>query len=469
MTAVLLLLLAAAPVRRANIFEFVFPNGARAELEFLSTSSFRLSQVESFDRSRVPITSEAVRVECTEYGCKTEHIRVDLAAAGVRVARANGQELLNAQLKDGRFEARTRPGERYYGLGAHRSARLELRGFETATGGLLISSAGYGEYRPEKCSYTLSEIRRVVSCEGDYYFYFGPNPKEILEEHALVVPSESHVAWIVRSDRTPRTWKDLRETLYALQHASLSGLSGPPFKSGGYQGAARASAERIAALLPVVHAPTAATPALRERLTPYLTTYAWEARDRGIPIVRPLAMQFPEDTAAAARTDEFMIGDEVLVAPALDESGSVKVYLPRGNWTDLRTNILYKGRQEIAVTAGASLPMFVRNGMLLPVATPRGLEMHYFPSLAAEFFLYEPEQEYISQFHAAPATNLLRLESESLIGRSFEWVVHHADPPSRVYQGERTLTDWRYDAKSRLLYIRVKAAAGGDEIVHVAF
>jgi len=228
--------------------------------------------------------------------------------------------------------------------------------------------------------------------------------------------------------------------------------------------------------MPVVHAPGAAQPELRKRLQPYLETYAWEARDLGIPIIRPLAMQFPEDQAAAARTDVFMVGDEMLVAPVFDSASALKLYLPRGIWTELRTGEVYRGRQEIEIKAPPDwTPVFVRNGMIVPFAG-EPLEMHYFPRLGGEFFLWEPDLDEISQFHAAPAAEFMRLESESARDRVFDWVVHHTPPCKRVTQGERVYRRvarreqlapgaWMVDGDG--VRIRVRASAGGDEIVHL--
>ncbi|HWR54118.1 MAG TPA: hypothetical protein VN428_23610, partial [Bryobacteraceae bacterium] len=120
-----------------------------------------------------------------------------------------------------------------------------------------------------------------------------------------------------------------------------------------------------------------------------------------------------------------------------------------------------------------------RNGMLLPLSG-KPLELHYFPRLGAEFFLWEPDLDYISQFHASPTVDLLRLESESIKAREFDWVVHNLEPSKRVYQGSRDYRRvrspaalepgaWHYDAARKTLRVRVLAAEHGNEIVHVEF
>ncbi len=475
LAGVIALATGAAPIRRVNTFELVLQNG-RAELEWITSAAFRYTGVDRFDRGRVPIASEAVDVSCAEdarsFTCRTQHVIVTIEKAGgaLRVDTIAGKKLLAPEGV---------AGEIFYGLGTRKSPQLALNGSRVeATGGLLISTAGYGEYRPAACAYDFTGPRRSVQCGGDLYFYYGPSPKEILEEHSTLVTPRGETDWIVRRDSAKRSWSDLRTNLYALQQASMSGLAGPPFALGGYEGEALERARQIAAFMPVVHAPSSRPPELRTRLLPYLETYAWEAGDRGIPAVRPLAMQFPEDATAATRTDEFMVGDELLLAPVLGGDSTRKVYLPRGVWTELRSGAVHKGRQEITVQAPPNwTPVFARNGMIVPLAGDP-LEMHYYPRLGAEFFLWESDIKAVSQFHAAPATDFVRLESESLKDRSFDWVVHNLPACKTITEGGRAysrverrdqLKPGTWLIESGTIRVRVRAQAGGNEIVHLAW
>jgi methylated-DNA-protein-cysteine methyltransferase related protein len=155
--------------------------------------------------------------------------------------------------------------------------------------------------------------------------------------------------------------------------------------------------------------------------------------------------------------------------------------LPRGTWTDLRTNAVYKGNQRVEVEAPpGQVPSFVRNGALLPLATKRDMELHYFPSLGGEFFLWEPDKNENSQFHAAPAGDFTRLEIESLVPRTYEWIIHHTKKPSNVEEGgiayspvrQQSLLkpgNWWYDDSRENLHVVVRAEAGTDKIVNISF
>ncbi|OON85243.1 alpha-glucosidase [Oribacterium sp. C9] len=108
---------------------------------------------------------------------------------------------------------------------------------------------------------------------------------------------------------------------------------------------------------------------LRYRMFPYLYSLMAEAHETGMPVMRPLFLEFPEDKRCY--TDEslsFMYGSSILVANVL-EKGAVtrKLYLPKGStWYDMNDKLkAYEGGQEIEIPVDASsIPMFLRgNGI----------------------------------------------------------------------------------------------------------
>lgn len=107
---------------------------------------------------------------------------------------------------------------------------------------------------------------------------------------------------------------------------------------------------------------------LRYQLLPYLYCLFAEARERGTPIMRPLAWHHPQDAVAVACGDQFLLGENVLVAPIL-QPGSVarSVYLPRGTWFNFWNGEAFDGGQHIVAHASLdTLPVFVRAGTILP-------------------------------------------------------------------------------------------------------
>lgn len=115
---------------------------------------------------------------------------------------------------------------------------------------------------------------------------------------------------------------------------------------------------------------------LRYRLMPYLYTQMWRASRDGIPAIRPLFYDFPQDKAARGIEDAFMLGPDLLVAPVLEEGERERrVYLPAhpGGWHDWHEGRHFDGGGFATVPAPLGrLPLFVRAGALVPVGDPAG-------------------------------------------------------------------------------------------------
>ena len=81
------------------------------------------------------------------------------------------------------------------------------------------------------------------------------------------------------------------------------------------------------------------------------------------PILRPLVYEWPEDPNVLCCQDEYLLGNDLLVAPLLEENAhSREIYLPQGTWTDFFSGEIYAGSQTITIDAGDKLPVFSRNG-----------------------------------------------------------------------------------------------------------
>ena len=109
---------------------------------------------------------------------------------------------------------------------------------------------------------------------------------------------------------------------------------------------------------------------LRERLTPYTMEQMQLAHEKGIPPMRPLFFDFPEDEACASVDDEFLFGPDILVAPVLDyEARKRDVYLPAGtSWTDVWTDKRINGGQWIEAEAPLDrIPLYLRGDSRLPI------------------------------------------------------------------------------------------------------
>jgi alpha-glucosidase len=103
---------------------------------------------------------------------------------------------------------------------------------------------------------------------------------------------------------------------------------------------------------------------LRYELLPYIYNVIEQASETGVPALRPLFLEFPNDEHAAGIDDEFLFGADLLVAPVLHEGVSEQViYLPAGDWFDYWTGSRFTGGRTIHVPITLdSIPMFVRGG-----------------------------------------------------------------------------------------------------------
>jgi alpha-D-xyloside xylohydrolase len=112
---------------------------------------------------------------------------------------------------------------------------------------------------------------------------------------------------------------------------------------------------------------------LHYRLLPYLWSAARECALHSLPVSRALVLEYPEDPTTWSIGDQWLLGDALLVAPILDESGSRRVYLPAGIWTDWWTGVRTAGPCWIEVKADlATIPLWMREGAVIPMAPVMG-------------------------------------------------------------------------------------------------
>ena len=104
------------------------------------------------------------------------------------------------------------------------------------------------------------------------------------------------------------------------------------------------------------------------RLMPYLYRQAVRAHEEGIPMLRPMFVEFPGDRACEMLDTQYMMGDDLLVAPVFKESGQAEYYLPEGKWVNLLTGTVAEGGKWQKETHDYfSLPLLVRPGRILPL------------------------------------------------------------------------------------------------------
>ena len=141
---------------------------------------------------------------------------------------------------------------------------------------------------------------------------------------------------------------------------------------------------------------------LRYRLMPYIYTAAFETYAEGMPMMRPLVLEFPGDPQVYGVDDQYLFGDSLMVAPITQEGAVARsVYLPAGVWYDYWTGRRYEGARTIDFPAPVEvLPLLVRAGAILPMQPDMAyigekpvdpLTLDIFPSGRSRYVLYEDD------------------------------------------------------------------------------
>lgn len=234
---------------------------------------------------------------------------------------------------------------------------------------------------------------------------------------------------------------------------------------------------------------------LRYRLLPYLYTAFWEAAETGIPVMRPLLLEYPDDRRAVETNDEYLFGNDLLVAPVItDYVIRREVYLPRGVWFDYWTDRRYTGPAHIEVEAPLErIPLFVRGGAIIPSqqdmqhtdqAPIDPLTLDVYPDGTSSRQYYEDDgisfdyQHGVflrQKFNVTQEADGMRIEISAREGsfrppkRSLVIKIHNqrVEPrqvtvaggavpqQARVKALQKTLQGWAYDENANVVWIRV--------------
>jgi alpha-D-xyloside xylohydrolase len=105
---------------------------------------------------------------------------------------------------------------------------------------------------------------------------------------------------------------------------------------------------------------------MKYKLMPYVYAQAKDCSERGLPMVRALLVEFPQDPGAWLVEDEYMFGSQMLVAPLMESGNSRTVYLPKGKWIDYQTGKVYAGGYQTIEAGRIPAIILVRDGSIIP-------------------------------------------------------------------------------------------------------
>ncbi|MEI6289988.1 MAG: TIM-barrel domain-containing protein [Chloroflexota bacterium] len=142
---------------------------------------------------------------------------------------------------------------------------------------------------------------------------------------------------------------------------------------------------------------------LRMRLLPYFANLGLESYLTGVPIMRPLILEFEKDDRLRKVDDQIMLGPGLMICPVTTQ-GALKrrIVLPAGRWFDFFSDQCWEGPAEIEYDAPMNhLPLLVKSGSIIPMGNVlqhipadhqfEDLELHFWPSFQAEYLFFEED------------------------------------------------------------------------------
>lgn len=107
---------------------------------------------------------------------------------------------------------------------------------------------------------------------------------------------------------------------------------------------------------------------LKASLMPYLYRNAIYTSETGVPMMRSMVLEFPDDRNASYLDKQYMLGDSLLVAPVFNDRSEASFYLPEGKWTDFLTGKTYEGGKWYTETVDyLHIPLLARENSIIAI------------------------------------------------------------------------------------------------------
>uniref|UniRef100_A0A672N8N3 Glucosidase II alpha subunit n=1 Tax=Sinocyclocheilus grahami TaxID=75366 RepID=A0A672N8N3_SINGR len=224
----------------------------------------------------------------------------------------------------------------------------------------------------------------------------------------------------------------------------------------------------------------------RYALLPYWYQLFFQAYRTGMPVMRPLWVDYPKDTATFTIDDEFLIGSDLLVHPVTEEgSRGVTAYLPGAGevWYDVHTFQKHNGAQNLYIPVTlSSIPVFQRGGSIIPRKDrvrrssacmendPYTLYVALSPKKFAEgklyiddghSFNYDAKKEFIHRSLTFANNKILSYITMKMT--SMSEIIWHANLLILSQTGKETPVDFEFDSSMSVLTLRKPGMNAGDD------
>ena len=236
---------------------------------------------------------------------------------------------------------------------------------------------------------------------------------------------------------------------------------------------------------------------LRQKLIPYMYSYAWNDHVAGVGLVRPLTFGWPRDPSVRNEPSAWMFGDYLLVSPVVRRDQTEKrVYLPAGLWTDWSSGRVYLGGRSVAIAVDSrtwsDIPLFIRQGAIIPTQAAEDyvgehpittVRVEVFPASTGttfdyydddgETYAYEHGDYFLQQLSAQAAPGAVTLGASAPSGTYRPDLAHYVFAVHRTVATQVTRGDAPLARVADLAALRQCAKAcwtiGGDRYGGVTF
>ena len=232
---------------------------------------------------------------------------------------------------------------------------------------------------------------------------------------------------------------------------------------------------------------------LRYQLLPYIYTEMEEAAKTGVPLMRPMFLEFPNEKDFETMDTEFMFGSELLIAPKVDEKFEpYDVKLPAGTWYDFWTGHKVTASTLTVNPPLEAVPIYVRGGSVLaeqPVVqntdeVPQGpLQISVYPGPDCRGSIYQDDGNTLAyqhgefvrmQFTCEARPESLRLKFTTEQSQYTPWwrnvnfvFFGIISKPATIVLDGKSVSDWQYDSAKGAVSINLKTQQAGEIVINV--
>ncbi len=182
---------------------------------------------------------------------------------------------------------------------------------------------------------------------------------------------------------------------------------------------------------------------LKMRLMPYLYLTAKDASEHGYPMMRAMFLEFPEDRNCKVLDRQYMLGENILVAPIFNDQGIGEYYLPDGTWTHLISGEKREGGKWYTEKYDYfSLPLFARQGSIIPFGADETRPDYDFEDgVTFRIFPTDEEKEVtctlVKQDQTSGCSLTVRFKKDSI---SYSYKAEGEKKPYKLQIGEKVIT-----------------------------